>query len=125
MSVQPHLKKVFENIKEVEFASNGIVAMMSSEGEKLKFNRKINPYNEKNVEDWMQELEDEMKNTVQRELAEAVKKYLTTARTDWVKEHPGQCILTGSQLMWTLEVEQHMTREGTKGVRKYWEILED
>lgn len=54
-AVQPHLKKVFENIHEVEFDdSKKILAMMSAEKEKIPFVRSINPVG-KPVEDWMSE----------------------------------------------------------------------
>lgn len=52
-AVQPHLKKVFENINAIEFNyKKVIVAMFSAEKEKVDFVEEVNP-NEKNVEDWM------------------------------------------------------------------------
>ena len=52
-AVQPHLKKVFENIHEVEFdESKKILAMLSAEKEKINFVKAINPIG-KPVEDWM------------------------------------------------------------------------
>lgn len=51
--MQPHLKKVFENINTIEFNyKKMIVAMFSAEKEKVDFVEEVNP-NEKNVEDWM------------------------------------------------------------------------
>lgn len=51
------MKKVFENINEVEFDSGKkIVAMFSAEKEKINFVKHINPVG-KPVEDWMNELE--------------------------------------------------------------------
>ena len=56
-AVQPHLKKVFENIFEVEFdETKKIIAMFSGEKEKVKMVNKVDPIG-KNVEDWMGELE--------------------------------------------------------------------
>lgn len=55
--MQPHLRKVFENINEVEFDKDKrILAMMSAEKEKVKFVKHVDP-NKKNVEDWMGDLE--------------------------------------------------------------------
>ena len=52
-AVQPHLKKVFENIHEVDFDdSKKILAMLSAEKERIGFVRNINPVG-KPVEDWM------------------------------------------------------------------------
>ena len=36
-------------------------------------------------------------------------KYPATKRTDWTKNHPGQCILNGSQVWWTTLVEEAIT----------------
>lgn len=48
-----HLKKLFENIKAVEFDNfKNIVAMLSGDGEKVRFVNPIDP-NEKNVEEWL------------------------------------------------------------------------
>lgn len=56
-AVQPHLKKVFENINEIEFDdAKKIKAMMSAEKEKVGFVEDVDPKN-KNVENWMNELE--------------------------------------------------------------------
>ena len=56
-AVQPHLKKVFENINEIEFDdSKKIKAMMSAEKEKVGFVEDVDPKS-KNVENWMNELE--------------------------------------------------------------------
>lgn len=51
------MKKVFENINEIEFKEDKkIKAMMSAEKEKIDFVSLIDPV-KKNVEDWMGELE--------------------------------------------------------------------
>ena len=48
-AVQPHLKKVFENIHSIEFDyKKHILAMFSAEKEKVDFVESVNP-NEKNV----------------------------------------------------------------------------
>lgn len=49
--MQPFLKKVFENINEVEFDKSGdktIVAMLSAEHERIGFDRQVDP-KKKNV----------------------------------------------------------------------------
>jgi dynein heavy chain len=59
-NVQPFLKKVFENMNEVEFIEgNKIVSMYSVENEKVDFVRPLET-NNKNVEDWLCELEGMM-----------------------------------------------------------------
>ena len=105
-AVQPHLKKVFENIHSIEFDyKKHILAMFSAEKEKVDFVESVNP-NEKNVEDWMNEVEDMMRQSVRYELQRSIDMYPETKRTEWTKNHPGQCILNGSQVWWTTLVEE-------------------
>ncbi|KAL4427402.1 hypothetical protein ABPG74_009674 [Tetrahymena malaccensis] len=122
-AVQPHLKKVFENINEIEFDENKrIKAMMSAEKEKVDFVELVDPKN-KNVENWMNELENMMCKSVRAALNNSVLDYPTKKRTEWVISHPGQCILNGSQLVWTNSVEVAY-KDGVKGVKAYWDKLD-
>jgi len=51
------LRKVFEAIADLEFrADDSMVAMMSVEGEKIDFVKRVDP-RDKNVEAWMGEVE--------------------------------------------------------------------
>ena len=60
-AVQPHLKKVFENIHAIEFdKEKRIHAMFSAEKERVAFVKLVDP-NKKNVEDWMNEVEGMMR----------------------------------------------------------------
>lgn len=59
----------------------------------------------KNVEDWMTEVEEQMKLSVRASLLNAMREYVKVSRDKWVMEHPGQCVLNGSQIHWTVEVE--------------------
>ena len=55
--MRPHLKKVFENMNDMEFEPDTrISAMMSGEKEKIKFMDIVDP-RDKKVEDWMCEVE--------------------------------------------------------------------
>jgi len=111
-AVQPHLRKVFENVHKVEFDQKKIIhSMYSGEGERVKFVKNIDP-NNKNVEFWMGELEEMMKSSVRKVLLDSVYDYTQTQRTTWVISHPGQCVLNGSQVHWTSEVEEAI-RTGT------------
>ena len=117
-AVQPHLRKVFENIDKVEFdGQKKIHAMFSAEGEKVDFVRIVDP-NAKSVEFWMGDLEDMMKVSVRKVLLESIENYKKMKRTEWVLVHKGQCVLNGSQVHWTSEVEDSM-RQGIDGVKEY------
>ena len=61
----------------------------------------------------------QMKTTIRHVLLYSVEDYVKNPRKEWVKQHPGQCVLNGSQVHWTLEVEEAM-KGGVKGVKAYW-----
>jgi len=71
------------------------MAMFSEENEKIEFVTPIDPVN-KNVEDWMTEVEKMMKCSVRHSLHTAVIDYPNQKRVDWAGFHPGMCILNGS-----------------------------
>ena len=97
-AVQPHLKKVFENINSIQFDDKRkILAMFSAEGEKVNFVKMVDP-NNKNVEDWMGEVEDMMRQSVRAALLKSIEDYPNPERTKWCLIHPGQCVLNGSQV---------------------------
>ena len=52
----------------------------------------------------MNEVEEQMKCSLRTVLLKSIKDYVTKKREDWVLEHPGQCVLNGSQVHWTTEV---------------------
>jgi len=103
--VQPHLRKVFENIHKIEFDDFKVIhSMFSGEGENIKFLKEINPV-QKNVEFWMGDVEEMMKLSVRSVLQNSIYDYTQKPRVEWVVSHPGQCVLNGSQVHWTKEVE--------------------
>lgn len=102
--MQPHLKKVFENINEVQFDKDKkILSMKSAEKEEVMFVKHVDP-NKKNVEDWMGELENMMRQSVRQSMLNAVEDYSKQKRSQWAVSHCGQVILNGSQIVWTNDV---------------------
>ena len=104
--IQDHLRKVFENIARLNFDENKhILGMSSVEKEYIPFEEfKVIPTH-KPVEKWMKEVEISMQKSVRRFMLHAIAEYPKTPRTKWIMEHPGQCVLGGSQTFWTSEVE--------------------
>ena len=123
LRVQPHLRKCFEGIKTVDFQEDlTITGMSSPEGEKVPFVKPVDPKN-KNIENWMGELKDAMIAGVRDNMVKAVTEYPTIARTEWIQRWAAQCVLNGSQLHWTREVEQALTESGNKGCYNYYDQL--
>ena len=66
----------------------------------------------KNVEVWMTELEAAMRDSVKAALYDAVIDYMEAPRVDWIQAWPGQCVLNGSAMHWTREVEEALAESG-------------
>lgn len=116
--VQPHLKKCFEGIVQVTFEDDlKISAMISAEGETVPFTKMVDPKG-KNVEQWMMELEDMMKISIRDIMERAIANYTEINRTLWIQKWPGMCVLNGSQMHWTREMEEAMDASGREGVQK-------
>jgi dynein heavy chain len=72
-----------------------ITAMLSGEKEMIVLSSKLDP-KDKKVEDWMGEVENMMFITIRDVLEFSIKDYKLRSRPDWIKKHPGQCVLNGS-----------------------------
>jgi dynein heavy chain, axonemal len=95
--------------------------MFSGENEEIQFVSPVDP-KEKGVEFWMGELEQMMYDSIRNVLKISVETYVTTPRKDWVLEHCGQCVLNGSQVHWTKEVEEAIQ---SNTLKDYLQKLED
>lgn len=95
-AVQPHFKKLFDNIKSLKFQKAAIgskteaLSMFSQEGEEVSF---LGPLTlEGPVEAWLCDVESTMRSTLKDLLKNckiSLKKNLTK-RDKWLKEWPGQ-----------------------------------
>jgi len=123
--VQRYLMKVFENIAALNFTPEKIItAMYSSEKEKVDFPSTIDP-TKSTVEYWLGDVERMMMASVRNELLKAIVAYKKKPRTEWCLQHPGQCVLTGSQIHWTHELETNVKKYGPKGPEKHLKFLND
>uniref|UniRef100_A0A4W3IJM0 Dynein axonemal heavy chain 1 n=1 Tax=Callorhinchus milii TaxID=7868 RepID=A0A4W3IJM0_CALMI len=104
-AVQPHLRKCFENIARLKFQEDlNITHMYSGEGEEVAFVKTIYPTG--NVEDWLLNVERVMKASVKDNIERSLKIYNTIPRTEWVLSWPGQVVIAGCQINWTIEVSK-------------------
>ncbi|CAH6779586.1 Dnah11 [Phodopus roborovskii] len=58
----------------------------------------------KQVENWLLQLEQTMKETLRQAIAEAIAAYEEKPRELWILDFPAQVALTGSQIWWTTDV---------------------
>lgn len=106
-TVQPHLTKCFDAIKSLEFVSGDsknidIVAMNSPEGERVQFLKTIKARG--NVEAWLVTVEEGMFAALKRLIKSSIAEFEDSKRSEWVKEHVGQVVVTGNQILWTKDV---------------------
>ncbi|KAK2860339.1 hypothetical protein Q7C36_004505 [Tachysurus vachellii] len=114
-AVQPHLKKCFDNIKSLRINKTGLsgtkseaVGMFSAEGEFVEFTHPV--LLEGPVEAWLCDIERAMRATLKDCLKNcnvALKK-MKDKRDKWVKDWPGQMLITASQIQWTTDVTRSL-----------------
>lgn len=68
---------------------------MSVEKEKIDFSKMVDP-NMKQVEDWMNDVENAMTSSMRDRLNSGVATYKNDKRNSWILNNPGQCVLNGS-----------------------------
>jgi dynein heavy chain len=123
LRVQPHLRKCFEGIKSVKFEDDlTITGMTSPENEKVPFVKPVDPKN-KNIEAWMVELCNGMLSAIRDNILHSILDYTETVRTKWMQVWAAQCVLNGSQLHWTREVEASLNEKGNVGAWDYYNQL--
>ena len=66
-----------------------------------------------------------MYDSVRRALLNSIEDYTTTKRTEWILVHPGQCVLNGSQVHWTSELETAAKKDGLAGIAQNFKALQD
>ncbi|XP_071333968.1 dynein axonemal heavy chain 2 [Trachinotus anak] len=111
-AMQPHLKKCFDNIKSLrieKFCSRQDGAgMFSADGEYIAFFQSVRL--NKPVEVWLCDIERVMRVTLKdclNECLTALKK-MTAQRDKWVRDWPGQMLITASQIQWTSDVTKSL-----------------
>lgn len=82
--VRSHLRKVFEAIADLEFRDDDcMVAMMSVEGEKVEFVKRVDP-KDRNVEYWMGDVEKQMIASVRNIFEIGLQDYTLQDRNQWI-----------------------------------------
>ena len=131
MNVQPHFKKCFEGIKRLDMHPPGsegrrhfeASAMQSPDGEKLPFASAVQT--EGRPEEWLNKVEATMYATTKRFLLRTLEESKGMKKERWVKEFPGQCIITAGQILWTADCERALSdaesaRSALKLLKKKW-----
>ncbi|XP_028841933.1 dynein heavy chain 1, axonemal isoform X2 [Denticeps clupeoides] len=116
-AVQPHLRKCFENVARLQFQPDLMIThMYSSEGEEVRLAFSVRPSG--NVEDWLREVERSMKASMKDNICRSLQEYPQQPRCEWVLSWPGQVVIAGCQIFWTMEVSEAL-RKGDLADRLY------
>ncbi|XP_072261492.1 dynein axonemal heavy chain 6 [Pyxicephalus adspersus] len=132
-AVQPHLRKCFDAISRLEFATapsdgdqekvftNDILAMLSPEGERVSLGKGLKARG--NVEDWLGKVEEAMFSSLRRLSKAAIADYQNKSRVEWVVAgHPSQVVLTISQLMWCQDLTHCLEGDGEENLKSVAEF---
>uniref|UniRef100_T1J4J2 AAA+ ATPase domain-containing protein n=1 Tax=Strigamia maritima TaxID=126957 RepID=T1J4J2_STRMM len=119
LAVQPHLRKCFDGIIGLEFnyeesesgalvATNEILQMFSAENEHVNMTKGLKARG--NVEDWLQRVEESMRQSVKKAIRMALSDYGEKAFEIWVVSgHCSQSVLSIAGAMWAAQVERILT----------------
>ncbi len=117
-NIQPHLLKLFENVKSFEFirGNTKIVKIQSSEGEEVDLMSAVNL--DGPVEAWMNTVDCEIKNSLWYKTKETLYRYANVDRVEWINDvrNLGMATICSSQTWWTWQVEDafNQVRQGRK-----------
>jgi dynein heavy chain len=112
-AVQPHLRKCFENIYQLDFGTESrgedIYAMISAEGEKVPLSKNLKARG--NVEEWLGAVEADMVKSLKREMKQGHLTYEDLPRPDWVLSRFAQIVACVCSIMWSYGTEEAMNNK--------------
>ena len=117
-NIQPHLLKLFENVKAFDFirGNTQIVKIESSEGEEVDLMSAVKLNGP--VEAWMNIVDCEIKNSLWYKTKETLYRYANVDRVDWINDvrNLGMATICSSQTWWTWQVEDafNQVKQGQK-----------
>ncbi|CAL6054637.1 Dynein_heavy chain [Hexamita inflata] len=112
LSVQPQIRKMFDNVATLEFpkVNNIVVGMNSPEGEQLMFNQQIKIEQGQAIEIWMTRIDLEMQESLRLAIKNGIydfgHNYINQNRTKWVHKHLCQVCIVASEVYHTWDCEE-------------------
>ncbi|CAF3746445.1 unnamed protein product [Rotaria socialis] len=113
--VQPHLRKCFANVFHLNIAKSpmeAVTSMQSVEGEIVNFPKTVRPRGM--VEQWLASVEQAMYDAVKHHLKLGLSDIKTTDYSNWILQHPGQVVLTISQVLYTRQVNEKLDSQSNE-----------
>ena len=109
LSIQPHLKKLFDNLYKLELLLAGVdnrrqneaTGMHSGDGEYVPFTNPVTI--DGPVEMWLTDVESMMRITLRKVLGQTLSNMKKAKRDKWLRDWPGMLLITSSLIGWTSE----------------------
>ena len=124
LRIDDHIQKLFEFIRRMKWVEGAsqptIEGFFSQPGEYVPLPQPFRP--EGNVEVWLKDFEQLMKEAVFQQVHLAYEDYPKEQRSKWVLKWPSQAVLAISQVFWTVGCESDLERRGN--VKHYAQTLE-
>ncbi|EAY07015.1 Dynein heavy chain family protein [Trichomonas vaginalis G3] len=125
--VQKSFKKLFEYVNSLTITPERFITEMHDGAtETVPLINQIDA-NTEEIEEWMNNFEDEMKNTLKNKIQEAISLYSKKKRSEWMEEFPAQVILISNQILWTQLITSALRSSKKKGIvnlqAKYSSVL--
>ncbi|XP_017772772.1 PREDICTED: dynein heavy chain 2, axonemal [Nicrophorus vespilloides] len=108
-AVQPHFKKLFDNLNKLKLQKNAItmkseaIGMISEDGEYMEFTKMV--IIDGQVENWLNDVESMMRFTLKTEFkpCRAALRKMLSKRDKWLLSYCGQLCNACSQMQWTTD----------------------
>ncbi|CAG0913348.1 unnamed protein product [Notodromas monacha] len=144
--LQKHFKKMFAGVSAVILNedSTAITGVASREGEEVRFLHPVDLLRHPKINDWLMEVEKEMRLTLADRLSEAVSRFKGLRSTsgasetvsgaaqmnaeafiDWVDRYQSQIVVLAVQISWSEDVESSLVKFVLAAVEATLQILAD
>jgi dynein heavy chain len=120
-TLNPHLVKIYSNCKKLLSDRRNITGMVSQEGEKFLFEKPIRIESQQQVGQWMNRVDDEMKNTLRSFTKTAIQDYTKEELYKFIHNKLGMICVFTSEAWWTFALEdvfRRIKQEGDKYAMK-------
>ncbi|KRX01504.1 P-loop containing nucleoside triphosphate hydrolase [Pseudocohnilembus persalinus] len=121
--IQPHLRKVFENVASLDIdVKENVNSVISSEGEVLPLK---NCFPKGEIEDWLIILEDCIQTQLRQLSQRAYNRYdqEETEHTKWVLEYPSQIVQVIDAIWWTKITEELLSANNLQELFQWYEAI--
>ena len=120
-TLNPHLVKIYSNCKRLLSDRRNITGMVSQEGEKFMFEKPIRIESQQQVGQWMNKVDEEMKNTLRSFTKTAIQDYTKERLYKFIHNKLGMICVFTSEAWWTFALEdvfRRIKQEGDKYAMK-------